>query len=64
VPGMGYGYVLGINDLRDLKDSKKKYDEYDDIYQANYENILLKNNRNQSVRKTNSNQRHDEFEGI
>jgi hypothetical protein len=55
VPGMGYGYVLGINDLRDLKDYKKKYDEYDDIYQANYENILLKNNRNQSVRKTNSN---------
>ncbi len=64
VPGMGYGYVLGINELRDLKESKKKNDEYDDIYQANYENILLKNNRNQSVRKTNSNQRNDEIEGI
>ena len=52
VPGMGYGYVLGINDLRELKDGKK-IEEYEDIYQqANYENILLKNNRNQSVRKT------------
>jgi hypothetical protein len=43
---MGYGYVLGLNDLRDLKDSKK-LDEFDDIYQAresNYDNILLKNN--------------------
>lgn len=60
---MGYGYVLGINDLRDMKEYKKKYDEYDDIYQANYENILLKN-RNQSVRKTNSNQGNDEIEGM
>ena len=42
---MGYGYVLGLNDLRDLKE-KRKFDEYDDIYQANYDNILLKNNRN------------------
>jgi hypothetical protein len=45
VPGMGYGYVLGLNDLRDLKE-KRKAEEYDDIYHANYENILLKNNRN------------------
>ena len=59
VPGMGYGYVLGLNDLRDLKDKRK--DEYDDIYHANYENILLKNNRNQSVRKTNA---EGEFEGL
>ena len=52
VPGMGYGYVLGINDLRELKDGKK-IEEYEDIYQqSNYENILLKNTRNQSVRKT------------
>ena len=52
VPGMGYGYVLGINDLRELKDGKK-VEEYEDIYQqSNYENILLKNTRNQSVRKT------------
>jgi len=58
---MGYGYVLGINDLRDLKDYKKKYEEYDESYQSNYENILLKN-RNQSVRKPNNNQ--DEIEGI
>jgi hypothetical protein len=64
VPGMGYGYVLGINDLRDLKDYKKKYDEYDDIYLANYDNILLNKNRNQSVRKTNSNQGHDSIEGM
>jgi hypothetical protein len=61
---MGYGYVLGINDLRDLKDYKKKYEEYDDIYQANYENIILKNNRNSSVRKTNSNPSNDIIEGI
>ena len=60
VPGMGYGYVLGLNDLRDLKE-KRKFDEYDDIYQANYDNILLKNNRNQSVRKTNA---EGEFEGL
>jgi hypothetical protein len=46
VPGMGFGYVVGINDLRDLKEYKKKYDEYDDMYLANYENTLLKNNRN------------------
>ena len=56
--------MLGINDLKDLKDYKKKYDEYDDIYQANYENILLKNNRNHSLRKTNSNQGNDEIEGM
>jgi hypothetical protein len=43
---MGYGYVLGINDLRELKDGKK-IEEYEDIYQqSNYENILLKNTRN------------------
>lgn len=46
VPGMGYGYVLGINDLRELKDGKK-IEEYEDIYQQNnYDNILLKNTRN------------------
>jgi len=28
---MGYGYVLGINDLRELKDGKK-VEEYEDIY--------------------------------
>jgi hypothetical protein len=31
VPGMGYGYVLGLNDLRELKDGRK-IDEYEDIY--------------------------------
>jgi len=28
---MGYGYVLGINDLRELKDGKK-VEEYEDMY--------------------------------
>lgn len=29
---MGYGYVLGLNDLRDVKDGLK-IEEYEDMYQ-------------------------------
>ena len=57
---MGYGYVLGLNDLRDLKEQplykKRDRDEYEDLYQ---DNLFFKNNRNIGIRKG-----QDEMEAI